>query len=88
MTHKDTTGLAWSGRPAPKSSGGFVDGVSMNGAGPSLAVDPNGVVGAARRRGRAANLEGSGEGPNLTVTRMDAGSEPPITAVGRLRTPR
>lgn len=78
MSHKDETGLAWSGRPPPKRSGGFVDGVSMNAGPQPLAVDPNGVVGPVRPRGGPV-------GPQVTLTRMDAGSDGPVQPSGRVR---
>lgn len=81
MGPKDDLGLAWNGRPAPKRSGGFVDGVGLNERTHELALDPDGVVAdePSRRSGRA--------GPNLDVERIDGGDRGPVQPNGRVRLP-
>ena len=74
--------LSWSGEPAPKRSGGFVDGVGLNQAGKALAVDPEGQVTERKTSARPA-------GPVLTVDRMDEGpGDGAVRATGRVRLTR
>lgn len=76
MRHKGDNGLAWSGRPAPVSSGGFVDGVGLNEATHQLAVDPEGIV-------QPEPSERHEGGLALEVERLDGGPVAPRN--GRVR---
>jgi hypothetical protein len=80
MTHKDE--LAWRGSPAERRSGGFVDGVAMNGPTHALAFDPDGVVGPEETRPAGRS------GPGLDLERMGSESEGPVQRNGRVRLTR
>lgn len=70
--------LSWSGEPAKKRSGGFVDGVGVNQLSHSLAVDPEGVVSTPTGGARSS-------GPQLSVERLGDENEGPVRPSGRVR---
>jgi hypothetical protein len=80
-------GLAWTGAPTRRASGGFVDGVGLNRPRPALAVDPDRPAPHGSSAGAMAERVGR-SGPTLDVDRIEPDSDDRTRRNGRVRLPK